>query len=124
MRIYKRLEELATTDDLTGIDNRRQFFDLGIREFNRAQRYQRSLTSILIDLDHFKKINDLHGHLPGDIVLKQVAQTCHSEVRGVDVLGRYGGEEFALLLYVYPQAPLPLWRWRVNPTRRETTIAT
>ncbi len=96
--IYKQLEELATTDELTGIDNRRQFFDLAVREVDRAQRYQRPLTAIMLDVDHFKKINDRYGHLAGDFVLRRVAQTCLSETRGMDVLGRVGGEEFALLL--------------------------
>lgn len=97
-RIYKELEELATIDDLTGIDNRRQFFTLATREFNRAQRYVRPLTAVMLDLDNFKSINDQYGHIMGDMVLRRVAQTCLSEIREMDVLGRYGGEEFAMLL--------------------------
>ena len=67
-------------------------------EFNRARRYARSLTVVMIDIDHFKAINDQHGHAVGDDVLRQAADICQSSLRGSDFMGRVGGEEFVLLL--------------------------
>lgn len=97
-RLFYKLQQLAITDDLTGIFNRRHLFDLGIREFNRATRFNRSLSVIMMDLDHFKLVNDTYGHSVGDEVLRIIAQRCQNGVRNVDVLGRYGGEEFVVVL--------------------------
>ena len=93
-----KLEELSRIDPLTGIFNRRHFFELAEREFSRARRYKRPVSAIMIDLDHFKTINDNHGHLVGDQVLAEVAQRIQENSREVDVVGRYGGEEFIILL--------------------------
>lgn len=92
------LEALATTDSLTGINNRRNFFALAADELARAKRYERPLTVLMFDIDHFKEVNDTHGHAVGDAVLKGVAQTCITTLRETDILGRLGGEEFAILL--------------------------
>ena len=92
------LEALATTDSLTGINNRRNFFNLAADEIARAKRYQRPLTALMIDIDRFKNVNDKHGHAVGDMVLKAIAQACITTLRETDVLGRLGGEEFAILL--------------------------
>lgn len=92
------LEALATTDSLTGINNRRNFFALAADEIARSKRYDRPLTVLMFDIDHFKRINDTHGHAVGDAVLKAVAQMCITTLRETDVLGRLGGEEFAILL--------------------------
>ena len=89
---------LARTDSLTGLYNRRYFFELATREFNAALRYQRPLTIVLFDVDNFKQINDNLGHAIGDAVLAQVAQVTAAQVRDVDVLARYGGDEFIILL--------------------------
>jgi diguanylate cyclase (GGDEF)-like protein/PAS domain S-box-containing protein len=98
----KRLEEslrvMATMDQLTGVANRRHFMDLAEREAYRAQRYGHDLSLVMIDLDHFKRINDTHGHAAGDRVLEEVCRVCGRELRESDLLGRMGGEEFAALL--------------------------
>jgi diguanylate cyclase (GGDEF)-like protein len=94
----RRLQELAVTDPLTGLANRREFFRVLEAEFHRAHRYQTPLSCCILDLDHFKQINDSHGHLTGDRVLKEIAATLRGELRQEDVVCRYGGEEFALLL--------------------------
>lgn len=93
-----KLEELSRKDSLTGIYNRRYFFELAEQEFNRARRYKRPVAMIMIDLDHFKNINDTHGHLVGDQVLTEIANRIQKNSREVDIVGRYGGEEFIILL--------------------------
>jgi diguanylate cyclase (GGDEF)-like protein len=97
-RLFSRVEELATTDELTGLANRRHFFDLGERELVRARRNGDPLAAMMIDIDRFKDVNDRHGHQVGDQVIAAVAERLAALVRGNDVLGRYGGEEFALVL--------------------------
>jgi diguanylate cyclase (GGDEF)-like protein len=98
MRIQKELETLATTDPLTGLCNRRHFFYLAEREIEQVRRFQRSIVFVLIDLDDFKRINDTFGHLAGDSVLSSIAGIFHDSIRAVDILCRYGGEEFAILM--------------------------
>jgi diguanylate cyclase (GGDEF)-like protein len=97
-RLYAEVERLATLDELTGIANRRRLFELGQREFDRARRYGTPLAAVLVDLDWFKKINDTYGHNTGDRVLAGIASTINRNVRTIDLFGRYGGEEFVLLL--------------------------
>jgi diguanylate cyclase (GGDEF)-like protein len=92
------VQRLATTDFLTGLYNRRHFFDLAAREFQRARRYGQFLSAMMLDIDHFKLVNDTYGHAVGDEVLKAIAECCSKELREVDILGRYGGEEFAFML--------------------------
>jgi len=93
-----KLQELAITDSLTGVFNRRHLFDLAKKEFARAKRSHNPISAIMLDLDHFKQINDQHGHLIGDRVLQVVAQCLRDNIREIDILGRYGGEEFTILL--------------------------
>ncbi len=92
------LEALATTDSLTGINNRRNFFVLARDEVARAQRYQRPLAALMIDIDRFKEVNDEHGHAIGDKVLQALAQACITTLRETDVFARLGGDEFVILL--------------------------
>lgn len=94
----QQLEVLSKTDDLTGVTNRRHFMALITAEFARAERYSTPLAVVMIDLDHFKDVNDEHGHLAGDMVLRGVAEVMRQTVRESDVVARYGGEEFVLLL--------------------------
>jgi diguanylate cyclase (GGDEF)-like protein len=89
---------LATVDPLTGIANRQTILSRVEEELVRAVRYHRPLSVILVDLDHFKRLNDSHGHAAGDVVLRQLAQLLASSVRTVDLAGRYGGEEFLIVL--------------------------
>ncbi len=95
---HDEIYRLTTIDGLTQVFNRRYFEDAVERELSRSRRYTRSLSLVLIDLDHFKKINDNFGHLAGDAVLKSAAGVVKSKTRREDVFARYGGEEFALLL--------------------------
>jgi diguanylate cyclase (GGDEF)-like protein len=89
---------LATVDPLTGIANRQAVLSRVDEEIDRAARYGRPLSVVLVDLDHFKRLNDTHGHAAGDRVLHHVAQLLNTSVRGVDLAGRYGGEEFLIVL--------------------------
>lgn len=93
----RKLEEMANMDGLTRIFNRRVFQNLITREFYRCQRYGHPLACIMIDLDHFKKINDTHGHMVGDQVLREVAGLLLDNLRQSDFLARYGGEEFVVI---------------------------
>jgi diguanylate cyclase (GGDEF)-like protein len=97
-RLYNEIQQMAITDELTGLYNRRGLFELGQREVDRALRYNRPLTAIMADLDLFKKVNDTYGHQPDDDVLRGLAQICRGAVRDIDIVGRYGGEEFLVLL--------------------------
>jgi len=97
-RLEVELENCAYTDELTGIDNRRRFFEKGQEEYARAQRYERPLTTMMLDLDHFKRVNDTHGHAAGDAVIREVSRRIASRLREQDLFGRYGGEEFSILL--------------------------
>jgi diguanylate cyclase (GGDEF)-like protein len=92
------VEALAATDALTGLYNRRRFSDVLKREFAVTKRYKNTLSCLMIDLDHFKRINDQYGHDAGDLVLKEIARRIQETLREVDVPARYGGEEFAVLL--------------------------
>lgn len=97
-QLTKELQRLATTDPLTGAWNRRQFFTLAEREFNRACRYHCPFCLFMIDIDYFKKINDTYGHATGDLVLIQIAKAIASTLRESDFFGRIGGEEFVAIL--------------------------
>ncbi|MGZ5205146.1 MAG: diguanylate cyclase [Caldimonas sp.] len=93
----RQLQRLALTDSLTGLHNRRAFFAAAQGAVENALRHRRPLAAVMIDVDHFKSINDIHGHTVGDSVLSHVATTLNGMVRGADMLARYGGEEFILL---------------------------
>jgi len=94
----KRLEELVHRDPLTGLYNRRYFEGRLATEFARAARFGEEFSLVLIDVDHFKAVNDTHGHAAGDVVLIKMAELLRAGVRSIDLLARVGGEEFALLL--------------------------
>lgn len=96
--LQEQLEHQARYDYLTGIPNRRYFMELANQELARIQRYPQPLAFIMVDIDYFKRINDSHGHEAGDRVLREVARAMREQLREVDVLGRMGGEEFAILL--------------------------
>ncbi len=96
--LEEELTRLATTDPLTGIANRRSFFDRLETEWARARRHTRRLSLLTFDIDHFKRVNDAHGHAIGDAVLKSLVQAAQSLLRVEDTLARLGGEEFAVIL--------------------------
>ncbi|NPV87852.1 MAG: diguanylate cyclase [Anaerolineae bacterium] len=96
--LFARVEELAVTDGLTGLYNRRHFFALAENECERARRYDKPLSLLMIDIDRFKSFNDSYGHLAGDQALRAVAETSRAALRRMDILARYGGEEFVALL--------------------------
>jgi diguanylate cyclase (GGDEF)-like protein len=97
-RLFRHIEEQAITDELTGAFNKRYFVDRLEREIQFAERSGRPVSLVLFDLDHFKALNDTHGHLAGDAALRYVGQTMRNVVRTVDVCARYGGEEFAVIM--------------------------
>jgi diguanylate cyclase (GGDEF)-like protein/PAS domain S-box-containing protein len=95
---HEELERRAYTDDLTGLANRRYFLEQAESELTRTLRYDRELSILMIDLDHFKLVNDTYGHKVGDLVLQRLSELCRATLRDVDIVGRIGGEEFAVLL--------------------------
>ncbi|HVX87439.1 MAG TPA: GGDEF domain-containing protein [Gemmatimonadales bacterium] len=113
------LQHSAATDPLTGIGNRGHFDRRAHAEHERARRYKRHLAIALVDVDHFKQFNDVHGHGVGDTVLITVASLLNRNLRRSDVLARYGGEEFALVL---PEATLEAARAKVDLIRRTIEI--
>lgn len=96
--LQNKLEEQANTDALTGCDSRRHFLDLADQEFLRIRRYGGEMSMLMLDLDYFKNVNDTYGHQVGDTVLKKLVKVCQGLMREVDVMGRLGGEEFAIML--------------------------
>ncbi len=94
----RRLDHMSKTDALTMVANRRHFLELLERELARSRRYATPVSCVMIDLDHFKEVNDRHGHMVGDQVLVAVAEALRRSIRDSDVVARYGGEEFVLLL--------------------------
>jgi diguanylate cyclase (GGDEF)-like protein len=95
---HEEIYRLTTIDGLTQVFNKRYFIETLEREIGRAQRYRRDLSLIMFDIDNFKHINDTYGHLAGDYVLKQLAAVIKARIRREDILSRYGGEEFAIIL--------------------------
>ena len=98
VRTAEKLEKLATTDSMTGLYNRRHFLDLAQAEWSRFQRYHHPLSVLMIDIDHFKEVNDAHGHLVGDEVLKALVTRVQPCLRRQDLLTRHGGVEFCVVL--------------------------
>jgi diguanylate cyclase (GGDEF)-like protein len=109
---------LAMQDALTGLSNRRHFMPAAQRELDLARRHGQALAIVVLDVDHFKSINDAFGHLHGDEVLVQVAQRCRHALRTTDLLARWGGEEFIMLL---PNTPLPQARQLADRVREAIT---
>lgn len=98
VELHQQLTAAAMHDPLTGLLNRRAFFEIFEKEVARARRQQSSLGLLMVDLDHFKQINDRYGHPAGDAVLREAARRLRARVRSTDIVGRYGGEEFVLAL--------------------------
>lgn len=117
----QKLQKLATTDPLTGVGNRAHFDRRVHAELERAIRYKRPLSLALVDVDHFKKFNDVHGHMVGDTVLVTVAMLLGRSLRRSDVVTRYGGEEFALVL---PEAGSAAAWTKLDGVRKGVAAAT
>jgi len=98
LKLYKDIETLAITDGLTGVYTRRYFIERFDEEIKRSRLHKSSLAFLMIDADHFKMVNDQHGHLTGDAVLKEIAHIIQEGVREIDIVGRFGGEEFCVVL--------------------------
>ena len=109
-----RLEQLAQTDALTGLLNRRALTERITAEMERALRYDSSMALLMIDLDHFKRVNDTYGHLVGDDVLRDVAKLLTETIRTSDMVARYGGEEFLMLLPETDDAGAELFAERIR----------
>jgi len=97
-RLFAEVQNLAITDPLTGLYNRRGLFGFGRIEFARTRRFGRPFASMMLDIDHFKRVNDKYGHPIGDQILQALAKHCQRGVREIDLVGRYGGEEIVFLL--------------------------
>lgn len=96
--LFEQLQEAASTDDMTGLLNRRALFEFGDYEISRSIRLERPLAVVMMDLDNYKEINDTHSHLVGDRVLKEVSRLLRENVRTIDIIGRYGGDEFVIIM--------------------------
>ncbi len=96
--IYKKLQKIAITDSLTHIPNRRYFMERYEDEFNRSEKFGFNLSFLMVDIDHFKSYNDNFGHLVGDVILREVAKVLKENIREIDFIGRFGGEEFSIFL--------------------------
>ncbi len=96
--LNEQVKELSLRDPLTSVYNRRYLLEHGVKLFNQAKRYERPLSSVLLDVDHFKQVNDTFGHSIGDLVLKALAKLLSTALRSADILARYGGEEFVILM--------------------------
>lgn len=97
-QLYEDARQKAVIDSLTGVYNRRGFFELAEREFSRSERYGHPIAAIMFDIDHFKKFNDSYGHHMGDAVLRETAERCRRQLRTSDIFARFGGDEFVILM--------------------------
>lgn len=121
IRNAEQLERLATTDPLTGLYNRRHFLVALDAEWSRFERYHRAVSVLMVDIDHFKNVNDSYGHAVGDEAIKAMAGACLHSKRKSDVVGRVGGEEFAIVL---PETPLSRARIVAERIRRRIAAQT
>ncbi|MBU2265712.1 MAG: GGDEF domain-containing protein, partial [Candidatus Omnitrophica bacterium] len=114
IRLYEKLQQLSIYDPLTKIHNRRYSMERFNEEFRRAKRFNHNLSYLMIDVDHFKEINDNHGHLVGDAVLREVARLIKVNIRKIDLAARYGGEEFSVVLPETNRAGAIMLAERIN----------
>jgi diguanylate cyclase (GGDEF)-like protein len=119
---FAALRQLATQDDLTGLLNRREFDRVLHDEQERAARFNQSVSLVMLDVDHFKTVNDTHGHQVGDEILKEIARRIKAEVRDVDRVARFGGEEFAVVLLQTDRAGAAEFATRINAAIRRQPV--
>lgn len=120
--LEQQLSTLARCDALTGLPSRRTFFEFLVREWSRSQRYRFPLSVVMIDIDYFKRVNDLHGHAAGDEVIRRVGQCLLDGCRNSDVVSRYGGEEFCVLLPETAEESAGIWANRMREKLAALTI--
>jgi diguanylate cyclase (GGDEF)-like protein/PAS domain S-box-containing protein len=123
-RLFTEVQRLAITDALTGLANRRHFFDVGDKEVERSLRYNDPLSVIMLDVDYFKQVNDTYGHLVGDQALAEVARVCRESVRDIDLAAHYGGDEFVVLLPETSSERAAIAAERIRKTSMELCIST
>lgn len=123
-QLVSDVQHRAITDDLTQLLNRRGFFTIGNRELARARRQHEGFAILMLDIDYFKQVNDRYGHACGDEVLREVAQRCRKNTREVDVLGRYGGEEFVIVLANVSYEPARIVAERLRAYIAATPVGT
>lgn len=123
-QLEEELKILATTDSLTGLSNRRHFLGAAALSMESFRRYHRPLALLILDIDHFKKINDAYGHATGDQVLVAVADTLRSVLRSADLCGRFGGEEFVCLLPETTETEARIVAERLRRSLAEQSVAT
>ena len=121
-RLLKEIRELAIHDALTGLYNRREMHRFLDYELDRSRRYKRLLSFVLIDIDYFKDINDRYGHQVGDEALKQISQVYHSHTRTSDLLARFGGDEFAIIMTETPAEEAVQGAERLRKAVEEKTL--
>lgn len=96
--LYQKVQELAITDSLTGVFSRRYLLERFNEEMERSKKFKFNFSFLMIDIDHFKDYNDRYGHLVGDAILREISKTIKENIRQIDLVGRYGGEEFSVIL--------------------------
>lgn len=114
IKLYDELQRLSIGDSLTKVYNRRYFTLRFIEEFERAKKFRLNLSFLMIDIDHFKKVNDTYGHLVGDVVLREAARLIKESIREIDLAARYGGEEFSVILPETDKAGAIMAAERIN----------
>ena len=119
---YRELEYLARFDPLTGVANRRHFIEMVEAETARASRYGKPFSILMVDIDRFKEVNDAYGHQAGDRVLQALCATCKIVLRAFDLVGRWGGDEFAILLPETPPAIAPQVAERLRDAIERTMV--
>jgi len=120
--LYQKMEKLATTDGLTGLNNHRTFQEALAQEIERSRRYSRPLSLLLMDIDHFKTFNDTYGHPVGDLVLKEIASCIRRSIRINDIPARYGGEEFVVIIPETNERGALITAERIRSTIEQHTI--
>jgi diguanylate cyclase (GGDEF)-like protein len=123
-RANAELQRLSVTDPLTGVANRRRLMEAGEDDLSRARRAGLPVSVLMLDLDHFKQINDTFGHGAGDEVIKAFSRVCRETVRTIDIVGRLGGEEFAIVLPQTAHAGARLLAERIRERTEQLSVAT
>ena len=96
--LFGQIQEIARTDEMTGLLNRRALFEIGKYEISRSNRLNHSIAVVMMDLDNYKEINDTHSHIIGDKVLREISRLLQKNLRNIDIIGRYGGDEYVIIM--------------------------